>query len=186
MIYEFEFDTEDLRANREGRLTPYQQQRVDAIHQTRQQGARRTVIAFLIFIPILLGVGLLNEYLEAEEANFIDFLEVQLPIIGMMSGIFAVILGISAASQYVVSRAARQHRIIQAEGRAHLINLQSNWHRRYPRYELHLRRSGLNHSIFRFTNARPLRYFREGERYRVYYIPYYPLPMLLSAEVIDV
>jgi len=39
---------------------------------------------------------------------------------------------------------------------------------------------------FRFSNAEMLRAFEPEKRYRVYYIAHYPLPLLLSAERLDV
>ena len=179
-----DFDATDLQANREGRLTPRQRERVESIHASRQRGARWTLIAFLIFIPALLGVGLLNEYRQSNGVDISTFVQTQLPILGIMAGLFAVMLGISAFSQILVSGSARRQRITTAEGQAHIVNLEGNWKRRYARYELHLRRSALNRTVIRFTTPHSLRYFQEGRRYRLYYIPYYPLPIVLSAEEI--
>ena len=39
---------------------------------------------------------------------------------------------------------------------------------------------------FRFSNAEMLRAFEPEKRYRVHYIAHYPLPLLLSAERLDV
>ena len=166
---------------RAGQLSPRQRDRVDAIHAMRQRGTRWTLIAFIIFIPALFGVGLFNEVRVAGRAA----LQTSLPVLGLLGGIFVIILGLSAFSQVLVSADARQQRITVAEGKAHVINVPSNWQRRYSRYELHLRRRGLNRTVIRFTTAHSLRYFREGRHYRLYYIPYYPLPIPLSAEEVE-
>lgn len=184
-MYNLIFDPEDVYANRDGNLTPRQKKHVDSILHVRRANTRWTVIAFLIFIPSLIGFGILNEYQQVEESSLLAFLQTQLPLVCMLSGLFTITFGGSAIMNYAVSGSARLYRVSEAQGRAHIISITNEWRPRYSRYELHLRQHGLNRSIFRFGDPNALKYFKEGQAYRVYYVEYYPLPIVLSAEEID-
>jgi hypothetical protein len=136
----------------------------------------------LIFIPSLLGALLLTD--GQQSSGILSFLQAQLPLVCMFSGLITVTAGGSAVINYTISGSVRAYHISEAEGRAHIINVTNEWRKRYSRYELQLRRAGLNRSVFRFSTPDALRHFKDGHMYRVYYIEYYPAPVVLSAEEI--
>ncbi len=53
----------------------------------------------------------------------------------------------------------QQRERVAVEGQAHLINVTNEWRSRYSRYELHLRRHGLNRTVMRFSSPNALRHF---------------------------
>jgi hypothetical protein len=63
-----------------------------------------------------------------------------------------------------------------AEGEAQVLEKEArNRGSSYMRYELRL-----NNRLFRFANHASIAHFEDGQNYRVYYIKYYPFPLMLS------
>jgi hypothetical protein len=157
---------------------------VSEVYQYRQAQARKTLLAFLIFLPILLIVGILIEFSKVEQ-SFQDFVATQGGVFLMIVGLFALLLTVSGAFTYIISLDAKRQRLTIAEGNVTVFN-GVRWYRgtSYPTYELTLRQ-GLGRTKFRFPNVSSLRYFESGKRYRLYYIKFYPFPLLLSAEVVE-
>lgn len=180
----FSFSQADLDANRQGELSEDQFYVVESVYRARQRGARQTTLLFAIWIPLLIIIGFVVEYTQSGK-TLGEFLPGALPIVigaGVGLGLLiAVVSGISARN----ARDARDKRISVAEGVAAVIVKPANTrYSSYLRYELVLRKGVLNKQLFRFANPQSIAHFEQGTRYRVYYIKYYPFPLMLSAEVI--
>jgi hypothetical protein len=179
---EFYFTPADVSANRQGQLTAEQENLVASIHQFRQRGTRRTVIAFIVFFFVLMVIGAGIE-LSKWDGTLSDFGREMGPIFLMIAGIFAAILTIGAISSLIVAQDAKRRRVSVAEGKARIFS--GIVYGRYMRHQLILTQGMLPRTTFRFAAEPPLRQFKEGTRYRVYYIKFYPLPIILSAEELD-
>jgi ABC-type uncharacterized transport system fused permease/ATPase subunit len=179
--YDFYFTRADANANREGRLTAQQESLVESIYQFRQRGARQTVIAFIVLFVVMMVTGAGIE-LSKWEGTLTDFVREMSPIFLMMAGIFAAMLTISAISGVLVAQDAKNRRISVAEGKARIFS--GLIYGRYMRHQLVLSRGFFRRAIFRFGSEKPLWQFETGKHYRVYYIKFYPLPIILSAEEI--
>ncbi len=156
---------------------------VEAAYAAREVGARQTSRAFVIWIPLLMLVGLVVEH-GRQGKSLAEFLPSVLPMIAVIAGFLAVLVGIAWGFSQWNSRDARNKRISTAEGVAQVVVKPDNTrYARYMRYQVKLRR-GLFRTTFRFANAESIANFAAGERYRVYYIKYYPFPLVLSAEII--
>lgn len=171
----------DLEANRQGMLTEDQFQIVEAVYQTRERMARQTYKLFAIWIPLLLIVGLVIEYKQSNKSVG-EFLASALPIVLMVGGFLALLVFIAWLFGTINARDARDKRISVAEGKAHVLEKEARTRQsHYMRYELRL-----NGRLFRFANHASIAHFEDGKSYRVYYIKYYPFPLMLSAEEVQV
>ncbi|MEP6987320.1 MAG: hypothetical protein ABI970_17075 [Chloroflexota bacterium] len=169
----------DLEANRQGILTPDQFQIVEAVYQERERLARQTNKLFAIWLPLLVIVGFIIEYRQSGK-SLGDFLPEALPIVIIVGVGIGILMAISAVFTAVNARDARNKRISVAEGEAHVLEKEARTRQsHYMRYELRL-----NGRLFRFANHASIAHFEDGTSYRVYYIKYYPFPLMLSAEVI--
>jgi len=182
---DFHFTQDDIYANRYGKLTPEQEKVVAAIYQTRLQGARQTILVFITLFFVLMVFGMGVEFSQWEGAgSLLDFLHEQGPIFVMISaGFFVLLLVVSLLSLIIAADAKRRH-ISTAEGVAQVFIGQSYARGSYMRYELTLKQGLFRTGFFRFMSETALRQFEAGKRYRVYYIKFYPFPILLSAEVV--
>ncbi len=178
----FAYSEADLRANRQGMLTQDQFQIVEAVYQARQRGARQTLILFAIWIPLLVIIGGVIEYNQSGK-SLGEFLPAALPVLLLIAGVMVVLMLISSAFTAFISRDARDKHISVAEGEAHVVERPANTrYERSMRYELVLRKGSLNKQQFRFANHVSVTHFEDGKSYRIYYIKYYPFPLMLSAE----
>ena len=169
----------DLEANRQGMLTQEQFQIVEAVYQTREGGACQTYKLFAIWIPLLVIVGFVIEYNQSGK-SLGEFLPDALPIVVAVSAGMAALVLISAAFGKINARDARDKRISVAEGKAQVLEKEARTKgSSYMRYELRL-----GGRLFRFANHNSIAHFVDSQHYRVYYIKYYPFPLMLSAELI--
>ncbi len=169
----------DLEANRQGMLTPDQFQIVEAVYQARQRGANQTYKLFAIWIPLLLIVGMVIEYNQSGKSPG-AFLPGALPMMLVIGGFMALLVFVAWLFGTINARDARDKRISVAEGKAQVLEKEA--HSRGSssmRYELRL-----NGRLFRFANHASIAHFEDGKSYRVYYIKYYPFPLMLSAEMV--
>lgn len=175
----FAYTEADVEANRQGLLTPDQEMIIEAVYQTRQRGARQTYLFFAIWMPLLIIVGFVIEYNQSGK-SLGEFLPGALPIVALAGAGMGVLVLISAAFGAINSRDARDKRISVAEGKAHVLEKEARGRgSSYMRYELRL-----GNRLFRFANHASIAHFEDGKIYRVYYIKYYPFPLMLSAEEI--
>lgn len=167
----------DLEANRQGYLTQDQFEIVETVYQARQQMARQTYKLFALWIPLLLIVGTVIEYNQSGK-SLGEFLPSALPIIALVGGLLALLMFVAWLFTAINSRNARDKRISVAEGEAHVTEKEARVRgSSYMRYELRL-----NGRLFRFANHESIAHFEDGKHYRIYYIKYYPFPLMLSAE----
>ncbi len=178
----FAYSQADLEANRQGVLTQDQFYVVESVYQARQRGARQTFILFAIWIPLLMIIGGVIEYNQSNK-NLSEFLPAALPSLMMIGGVMMLVLLMVSVFTMIHSRDARDKRISVAEGKARVIERSANArYSRYMRYELVLQKGVLSKQRFRFANHASVANFEAGKTYRLYYIKYYPFPLLLSAE----
>jgi hypothetical protein len=179
--YDFYFTRADAITNREGRLTAQQENLVESIYQFRQRGARQTIIAFFILFLILMVIGGGIE-LSQWDSTFSDFVREVSPVFLIAIVMFTSMLTIGTLNHFFVSQDAKHRRISMAEGKARIFS--GLIYGRYMRHQLVLSRGFFRRAIFRFGSEKPLWQFETGKHYRVYYIKFYPLPIILSAEEI--
>jgi len=173
----FAYSEADVEANRQGMLTEDQFMIVESVYQARQQMARQTYKLFAIWIPLLVIVGIVIEYNQSGK-SIADFLPSALPIVVLVGAGIGVLVLISWTFTLMNARDARDKRISVAEGEAHVIEKEARTRgSTYMRYELRL-----GNRLFRFANHASIAHFEDGKFYRVYYIKYYPFPLMLSAE----
>jgi ABC-type uncharacterized transport system fused permease/ATPase subunit len=182
---DFHFTKEEIYANRYGKLTPSQEELINAIYQTRQHGAVQTIAVFIVFFVVLIVMGFGVEF-NQWQGTVSDFIDRNAPIFLMVVSIFSLILIVGVISNFLVAQDVRRRRISTAEGKASVFVGQA-WSRgnAYMRYELTLKNGFIRTGFFRFMSETAVRQFESGKRYRVYYIKFYPLPIVLSAEEID-
>lgn len=174
------FADDDVKANHQGMLTARQEEMVANSLRWRENQANKTFRFFMWWIPGLLLVGVIIEALQSPKnlGNSLPIvLEVALFLIIAMLGLFLF--------NRFISRDARLRRISTAEGIANTSQTAaSSRGSSYMRYELALNKGAGKKKVFRFGNASSLARFESGKTYRVYYIKYYPFPLILSAEII--
>lgn len=177
-----EFTQEDIEANRQGRLSSRQEQRVSDIYQARQRDTFRTAKWFIVFFVILLVVGAVIEY-SKQPASLNVFIARQGPIFLLVAVALFGILGVSLFLGQGLNTDLRNRRLRAVEGIADVLIKQAySRGTAYMRYELRLKRGGSTVKLFRLANPSSLAHFEAGQNYRVYYIAYYQMPIVLSAE----
>jgi hypothetical protein len=177
-----EFTQEDIEANHQGRLTPRQEQIISTAYQTRQRDTFRTAKWFVASFVALLAVGVIIEY-SAQPASLDVFIARQGPIFLFVAVMLLGILGVSLILGRGLNTDLRNRRVRVAEGTADVLTKQAySKGMAYMRYELRLKRGRSTVKLFRLGNPSSLANFEVGQSYRVYYIEYYQLPIILSAE----
>ncbi|MCK6578754.1 MAG: hypothetical protein L6Q98_11670 [Anaerolineae bacterium] len=176
------FTAEDVAANRAGGFTPRQ---VELLRAAGEQRARDAVLVgrgFLVFFAAILVVGGIIEFTQQSEP-FDIFMAHQGPILLGAALVMLALLGVSVALSAWFSRRLSRPKVSRAEGVAETIS-QAAYARgmRYMRYELILRQGRRTVKLFRLSSPASLSHFQTGVRYRVYYVDFPQLPILLSAE----
>ncbi len=178
------FTAEDIAANRQGMLTSQQEQIVENAYQWRKQGRGKTLRFFMWWIPILLVVGFFIEAIQSTKP-FGEFLSSQIPTTLFVAVLLFLIFSLLRFLDYWLSRHVRQRRISAAQGIAQPSETEmSSRGFTYIDYELRLKNGFGRGKHFRFANASSLAHFESGKNYRVYYIKFYPFPIVLSAETV--
>jgi hypothetical protein len=178
------FTAEDVAANRQGMLTRQQEQTVDNAYQWRRQGRGKTLRFFMWWIPGILIVGFVIEALQSTKP-FGEFLSNQLPTIAFVVALLIFLFSLIAGLDYWLSRDIRQRRISMAEGIAQTAEREmSSRGFSYIEYQLRLKNGFGRGKYFRFANAASLAHFESGKSYRVYYVKFYPFPIVLSFETL--
>ncbi|MBL8132845.1 MAG: hypothetical protein JNL42_13380 [Anaerolineae bacterium] len=177
-----EFSAEDVAANRAGNFTPRQ---VELLRDAKERRSRDAVLVgrgFLIFFAAILVVGGIIEFNRQTEP-FDVFMARQGPLFLGAALAMLALLGVSAALSAWFSRRLSHPKISRAEGVAETIS-QAAYARgmRYMRYELILRQGRRTVKLFRLSSPASLSHFQTSVRYRVYYVEFPQLPILLSAE----
>jgi hypothetical protein len=184
-VYTLRFTQADLECNRQGYLSEEQRQKVNAHVRMMNTNARRTMGCFAVVLPLMLIVGVISEVNNAggdlsrflAEGNRIGFL--------VTYGMFFLICLVAGLYTYWTTQRYSRGNIRSVEGVALLI--QKDVYVRGMKLRannLELRRGRWRKTTFRFQDAESLRYFKDGRRYRVYYLPY-AIPQALSAERIE-
>jgi hypothetical protein len=178
---EFTFTALDVEANRQGRLTPDQQQKIEQGRQFLQKQRRGTRWFYVLFFPGLILIGFVMEASRTGEA----FLTL-LPRIGLSLLLIALCLIplflIAGFWTFMKEADVRRQRVSAFEGEAVVESKERR--ARYTRYMTHelTLRGKLGKRTFYFPNQESLAHFENGKCYRVYYIRFTPFDIVLSME----
>jgi len=179
------FNDADLKANREGRLSDAQQKRLnvdlDMIHQHSKY-----MLWFMgaIFAVIFIS-GIINEIRATRRGLETVFQPDNLTGYVRIGATFLMLTGFVAVGYWWGMRGLTNGTIRTVEGTADIISTFITVKgRRVPLNRLRLRRSWYSRFTFHFDDSQSLRYFKNGRRYCVYYLPY-AMPQALSAEEIE-
>lgn len=171
-----QFTPQDASVNREGLLTPEQERLIESIYRGRQRGAMQTVKWLLIFFVPLMLIGTISELTRTENPTAPQFVLIPFALL-------AVLLAISGGVTWYSGRFARARRIRHIEGVVEPVMREARIRAStYMRYELLVSRGWGRRKRFRLGNQPSLNHFPHGQRMRVYYLPYYPFDVILSAE----
>lgn len=118
-IPDVSFTPEDAASNRQGKLTPSQEEMLTLANMTRRRDARKVTIGFLLFFAGLLVIGAIIEYAR-QPVSLDQFVVRQAPIFGLMVVGMLVLLGVAFVGGYLVGGNLRNRRISVAEGAAQL------------------------------------------------------------------
>jgi hypothetical protein len=177
------FNDADLKANREGRLSDAQIKRFEA-----EVGQLLRVIGWTV--AIIIGIAVAGSLIMLSRLHsgrlITQYLISPLKIyIG-----FGVFLTVALGLFYLLRiHSIRNTKIHIVKGTAEVTSTFTTiWMNRIPQRlpvnRLQLHRSRSLPFVFHFPDTASLRYFENGKRYRVYYLPYIT-PRALSAEEIE-
>jgi hypothetical protein len=164
----FHFSSRDLLANRAGVLSERQQARQGGNGVSLKVG-----IAFFVIVMLgSLGIIFLTSYISgANEGAARSDVMISM---GILLGVFALIIVISLFSSRRHLAATKEKQIQKAEGEAAHGKIRAD----SANFEIKIGRTKI-----RLITQGQLEAFQVGERYRVYFLPG-PMPVILSAEVI--
>lgn len=164
----FYFSSRDLLANRAGRLSERQKARQSAAGMSIKTG----ITFFVIIMLGSLGIIFLMSYVSgANEGAARSDIMISM---GILLGVFALILVISFISSQKHLAATKEKQIRKAEGEMSHGKIRAD----SANFEIKIGRTRI-----RLITQGQLEAFRVGESYRVFFLPG-PIPTILSAEVI--
>jgi hypothetical protein len=169
----FGFSDEDLQANRAGELTDAQRERVTAVYQQYRRGIMPTLGIIGAIMVSAVVVSLVRDFLSLDGLSP-DELARGLPVCLPLVSVVVVIAGVRS---YWLTTGVRRGRIQVAEG---VTRLKTGLYRGHTPY-YHAKIGG---HTFYLANATEFGGFKEGERYRVYYVRYWP-DVILSGERVE-
>lgn len=178
------FNDADLKANREGRLSDAQQKRLDTDVEMIQRHSRYMLWFIGITVTLLAVGGMISEFRKSGQDLNALFSPPQVTGVIVMIVMFGFLFLIAIGSYWWSMRGLTQGAIRTVEGTAEVISTFTTVRgMRVPLNRVRLRRSWYSRFTFHFQDKESLRYFKNGTRYRVYYLPY-AMPQALSAEEI--
>jgi hypothetical protein len=180
------FTDADLKANREGHLSDAQQKRLDADVDMIQRHSKYMLWGYGLMFGVIALIALINGVREASSAN-INQLISSSDATGfvVMIGLFVFMAAIMGGSYWWSMCGLTHSKIRIIEGTADVISTYTTVKgMRVPLNRLRIHRGWFSRFTFHFQDAESLRYFKNGRRYRVYYLPY-AMPQALSAEEIE-
>lgn len=172
------FSLEDLAANRSGSLTERQRDEI-ANRQTIyvRNGRFMLLVMWLGFATVIVGFQLVPLLLGSKS---LDSFNAELPYIGLSLLILSGLMGVALVWSIIGARNLMSGTIRVAEGQAKVrIRTLPGRYKHYPRCEVKL-----GGRTFLLVDRNQFDAFVDGVGYRVFYIPFAPLHVILSAEVI--
>ena len=171
LLHQFlETEVEDLVANRDGRLSPSQQQKMQTMYQKSGSGLGCTLV--MIFGSLLFFLGMII----FGEGGEIWALIQREPLIGLIYAAVIAIFVAAGLGSYIYQRltmGALGDQPVQAiEGRVRL-------RKRYAKGTYYT--VSVGRRTF-YVTLQQYKGFVSGATYRLYYIPFYSTYMLISAE----
>ena len=179
------FNDADLKANREGRLSDAQQKRLDTDVAMIQRHSKYMFWGYGLMFAVITLIAVFNAAKDA--AANPDQLISSSDATGfvVMGGLFVFMAAVMGGSYWWSMRSLNSGSISTVEGTAEIISTYTTVKgMRVPLNRLRLRRGWFSRFTFHFQDKESLRYFKNGTRYRVYYLPY-AMPQALSAEEIE-
>jgi hypothetical protein len=189
------FNDADLKANREGRLSDAQQKRLDVTIQIIKRDQKSDLWFMMMLAGSIVAAGLIIFFHDKSQNMETATLLADLTVYARVSLIFIVGIGLVALYRWGHVRRLTQPEIRVIEGRADTASGfvmtkgfgNNRWFepaRRVPLNKLELQRPGYGAFTFQFSDKASLRYFKNGKRYRIYYLLMGD-PYLLSAEKLE-
>jgi hypothetical protein len=170
------FTLQERDLNRVGKLSPEQKARIENEDRKRRRNAVQTIVLYTLFFGGIEVVSYVTQGASRDRTTLPGML-------GVFVLVFSLLLVFCLPSFIWFGRDVRREMISVIEGAADpQIGFTLSPGRRIPYYKLAIHAAQLQRRLFRFTTPRPVKAFQKGERYRVYYIKYYPLDIVLSAE----
>jgi len=169
----FGFSSADLQTNRAGELTDAQRERVTAVYQQYLRGIIPTLGIIGAIMVSAVVISLVRDFLSLDGLSLDDLargLPICLPLVSL------VVL-IAVVGSYWLTGNLRRGRIQVAEGVA---RLKTGLYRGHTPYY----QAKIGRHTFHLMNATQFGAFKEGERYRVYYVKYWP-DVILSGERVE-
>jgi hypothetical protein len=184
-MYPLKFNEADLNANRQGVLSDAQRKRIDADVETILKYSKYMMLIFGLCIALVVVVTFVGEYRSVNGDLSQLLSQNNLTGFGIMAMMFIVIYAILIVwNRWSVMRLS-QGEVMSVEGTAEAVSTYSYARGgRYPMHRVYLHRGWFRRFTLYFPTAEPLRHFKQGRLYRVYYVRY-AMPYPLSVEEID-
>lgn len=174
-----EFGTDDLAANRSGRVSPAQEAKMQ---QMRRQSLVWNVIG-LLMLPVVIGIFVVVFALSPGGASLWEGIQREPTVIYALAGVgcfFALIIGYSTLAMVFRMMGPNTKRVYHVRGRARL-RIQRVW-----MYGIRANVCQLRIGWRRFNiTEQQAQGFWNGTRYDLYYLKYSPTHVLLAAEPIS-
>lgn len=184
-MYSLQFDEMDLACNRQGELSAAQRARVDADAAMIRRQSWLTLVFIGGFVAFMLVVGAVIEFNNAGGDLNALFSETNRNALGVLVLGLGFIVTVAMLFTWWSVRRFQYGKIRTVEGSVWIedkdVYIKGM---KLRKREVQVRTGRFRKFTFRFQDARSLAYFRNGKRYRVYYLPY-AIPQALSAERLD-
>jgi len=173
LLQAFEFTEDDLNANRQGKMSSGQRDKLDSFRKAR----RMSLIAYAVMAGLLvlgcIGAGLYMAFTRQDPT-----IRMAVPL---ALGFATLLMLGGSANFYLRTRDVLNGTVSQAEGQARLFS-------RTYRDEDNITGTGwflkLDGKEFRLVNEAQYQALEEGRSYRVYYVRGYPFNFMLSVDAL--
>lgn len=172
------FTPEDLAANRNGRLTERQQQ--DVAYRQRVYVRNGRIMLLVMWVGFVLLIAGSQVVALLSGSTTMERLTADLPYLGLAVLILSSLIGFGFLWSVFSGRDLMNGKISSVEGQARVrMRRLPGRYRNYPRCEVKI-----GGRTFLLVDQNLFDAFVDGVRYRVFYIRYRPLHVILSAEVL--
>lgn len=170
LMQAFGFSPADVISNRHGELTAAQRERLDAKHRDYFRKGNLTILLMWGGFTLLIVGSLVLQGAPPQDMEILPY-----ALLGL-----TVFFGAAWLIARFHARNLTRQRFTFAEGQARTKT------RKYYRYgrEIHAYELRIGRHKFNLLSQDELSAFEDGVTYRVYYVPYAPLHIILSAEAL--
>jgi hypothetical protein len=183
------FNEADLEANRAGHLTERQQKRLEPTVSKLQQERKSLRWFMAIGLVVIVVVALIIAFSNAPYGHMTPQLQANLTAVVRVVLVSIIVMGLVDLRGWARLRELMHPTIHMIEGAADVTSAfttaqgikNSYWAKRTPLNRVQVHQPGYGPFAFHFVDKASLRYFKQGCRYRFYYLLIGD-PYLLSAE----